>query len=661
MGTKRDTASLVVPLDIPKTSKYPAIPLRSRVMSVSATYRPELDGIRAIAVLAVVLYHLDMPWISGGFVGVDVFFVLSGYLITGVLSRELGGDSFRFREFFLKRLRRLLPALLAMTTVVLAAASVVLLPVALEATAWSVLAQPFALQNVFFLLDGDYFADSRTKLLLHTWSLGIEEQFYLIWPLLLFFLARRRVSVQLAVLVALIGFSFAMNIAVMAYSPKVSFFLLPTRAWELGLGGLLALVELRMRGGMPRIPATLCYLMGLATLVWSFMSIRGGLTFPGWWAVVPAMGTVLLLGGISGVAPWGRRALALPPVVWLGRLSYSLYLWHWPVIVFARRAGAEISAPSVAVLLLLVSLGLAYASFRLVEEPIRRRNVLQSDRSLLRAVAVWVGILLIAATSVIGTQGLALRYSGNAREFLTVSLNPVGEARCGDWFRLVHRDAAICPLGDAVERPAPRKVLLWGNSHAAMWVELFEGLAVENQAQSFLSVRNCRATLDNDFCGPAYQQAVLAEIHAQGITDVVLASSWHGIYGIPDEVFEPELIRIVETLAALPVRVWLVVGVPRGLPLSPELQYQLNPADPEFGMITWEDFSLQRDPAVRLFEGLAARFTNVRVLDPTESYCEREVGCKGGDQGVAWFMDTNHLTAAGAERARGVFQAVFAD
>jgi hypothetical protein len=262
---------------------------------------------------------------------------------------------------------------------------------------------------------------------------------------------------------------------------------------------------------------------------------------------------------------------------------------------------------------------------------------------------------------VIGTQGLALRYSGNAREFLTVSLNPVGEARCGDWFRLVHRDAAICPLGDAVERPAPRKVLLWGNSHAAMWVELFEGLAVESQAQSFLSVRNCRATPDNDFCGPAYQQAVLAEIHAQGITDVVLASSWHGIYGIPDEVFEPELIRIVETLAALPVRVWLVVGVPRGLPLSPELQYQLNPADPEFGLITWEDFSLQRDPAVRLFEGLAARFTNVRVLDPTEAYCEREVGCKGGDQGVAWFMDTDHLTAEGAERARGVFQAVFAD
>lgn len=630
-------------------------------MSVSTTYRPELDGIRAMAVLAVVLYHLDMAWLSGGFAGVDVFFVLSGYLITGVLFRELQGDTFQFRDFFLKRMRRLLPALLAMTTVVLAVASVVLFPVALEATAWSVMVQPFAVQNVFFLLDGEYFVDSKTKLLLHTWSLGIEEQFYLIWPFLLFFLVRRRASVQLALLTALIGVSFAMNLAVMAYSPKVSFFLLPTRAWELGLGGLLALVELRAGGRVPRSAAAFSYLAGLAMLGWAFVALRGGNGFPGWWAAVPAIGTLLLLGGLSGVAPWGRRALALPPLVWLGRLSYSLYLWHWPVIALARRAGAEIAAPQYTVLLMLVSLGLAYASFRFVEEPIRRRNVLKSDRSLLGAVALWVGILLISAAGVIGTKGLALRYSEDARALLTAPLNPVGEARCGSWFRLIHRNAAICPLGNAPQNPASRKVLLWGNSHAAMWVQLFEDLSEEYQAQSFLSVRNCRATIDSDFCGHAYQQAVLAHLQAHGITDVVLASSWHGTYGIPDAEFEPQLIRIVETLAELPIRVWLVVDVPKGAPLSPEMQYELDPATPRFGMISWDYFSLQRDPAIRLFEGLAQRFTNVRLLDPTDAYCERNVGCKGGDEGVAWFMDASHVTAAGAERARGVFQLVFED
>jgi len=630
-------------------------------MSVSPSYRPELDGIRAIAVAAVVLFHLDTAWLPGGFTGVDVFFVLSGYLITGVLFRELKVDTFQFRDFFLKRMRRLLPALLAMTTVVLAVASVVLFPVALEATAWSVMVQPFAVQNVFFLLDGEYFVNSKTKLLLHTWSLGIEEQFYLIWPFLLFVLVRCRASVQLALLAALIGVSFAMNLAVMAYSPKVSFFLLPTRAWELGLGGLLALVELRAGGRMPRSVASLSYVAGLAMLGWSFLAIRGGNAFPGWWAAVPAIGTLLLLGGLSGVAPWGRHALALPPLVWLGRLSYSLYLWHWPVIALARRAGAEISAPQYTVLLMLVSLGLAYASFRFVEEPIRRRRILKSERSMLYAVACWIGILLISAAGVIGTQGLALRYSEDARALLTAPLNPVGEARCGSWFRLIHRNAAICPLGHAPENPMSRKVLLWGNSHAAMWAQLFEDLSEEYQAQSFLSVRNCRATIDSDYCGFTYQQAVLAQLQAHGITDVVLASSWHGTYGIPDAEFEPQLTRIVETLAELPIRVWLVVDVPKGAPLSPEMQYELDPAAPRFGMISWDYFSLQRDPAIRLFEGLAQRFTNVRLLDPTDAYCERNVGCKGGDEGVAWFMDASHVTAAGAERARGVFQVVFAE
>jgi peptidoglycan/LPS O-acetylase OafA/YrhL len=626
-----------------------------------ASYRPELDGLRAVAVMAVVLYHLDLAWVSGGFTGVDVFFVLSGYLITGLVSSDVQNGAFQFREFFLKRVRRLMPALLFMTTVVLAVACAVLFPVPLDATARSVMVQPFALQNVFFLLDGEYFSDSKTKLLLHTWSLGIEEQFYLVWPFLLFGLLRLRFAVQATVLATLIVISFALNISVLQFSPKMSFFLLPTRAWELGLGGLLALLELRAGGRLPRLPGAMCFSVGLVTLLGSFSAIRGGLTFPGWWALVPALGTLLMLSGVSSSTNWAQRALASAPVVFLGRLSYSLYLWHWPVIAFARRAGAEISAPHVSLLLFVVSLGLAYTSFRLVEEPIRRRKILTSDGALLRAVGIWALSLVVFSAGIIGTQGLALRYSGVARTLLTASFHPIGESRCGVWYRLVHRDEAICPIGRAPVQPPSRKLLLWGNSHAAMWMHLFQSLSSEHHAQSFLSVRNCRATVDSQFCNQEYQQAVLAGITSHGITDVVLANSWHGSYDIPDEEFEAQLISVVEKLAELPVRVWLVVDVPKGEGLDPEVQYQLDPVNPQFGMVSWEEFVYQRDLALRLFGELTARFDNVRVIDPSPVYCQPETGCPAGADGVSWFLDASHLTAAGTERARESFRTLFVD
>lgn len=623
-------------------------------------YRPELDGIRAVAVIAVLLFHLDFAYIHGGFTGVDVFFVLSGYLITGVILRQLEGKKFSVKTFLLRRIRRLLPANLFMVAVMLLAACFLMLPSALFSTAKSALVQPFSLQNLFFFLDGEYFQNASGKLFLHTWSLGVEERYYLFWPfaLLVIFSWRRR-GMLWATAAMIVG-SFIFSLLVMKASPKAGFFLMPARLWELGLGGFLVMAQREW----PILARRHTYLgvismTGITGLLASFFLVQGGHHFPGWQALAPALSTLLILWGLTVEEGWLYRAMIQPVMVWVGKLSYSIYIWHWPLIVFARRSDLDIGNIWVRLAIIGLSVGMAWVSYVWIEEPIRRQRVFPTNRAFFGFLTALTMAILGLSVFIIQTEGLAFRYTPKARGLLTASFHTDGDERCGPVFRALQPNNSICRTGGVPDREGTARVLLWGNSHAAMWIGLFDALGREYGASTYLTSRNCRATTDHNFCDSAYQKRVLQHIEERGITDVVLISSWFGVYDIEDDVLREQLDAIVGKLQERDLRVWLSVDVPNDKGFSPSVIYEENPTTPVFGVKPWSEFALVRQKELDFFEELASKYSNLRVLDPTDAFCVRDEGCFSGMNDEVWYRDGDHITTAGAFRARDIYAEIF--
>jgi len=346
-------------------------------------FRPDLEGLRGIAILLVLLNHGGIPGAEAGFIGVDVFFVLSGFLITGLLvaERERTGR-IRLGAFYARRARRILPAALVVLASTLLAAHLVLSPLDLPRVTTDALAASLSVANIRFALDAtDYFAPVAASPVLHYWSLAVEEQFYLLWPVLLLVVARvQRPRVALMVLVSVIlAGSFLLNLMVTASSGPWAYYSLPTRAWQLAAGGLLALA-VPWLSRTPRPIAALVGWLGVGLLGVGLVVIGPTTEYPGIASLLPTLGaaSIIASGGLAG-SP-GRVVLALTPLRWLGRISYSLYLWHWPILVLGPVAlgltgsddgsiGDDLALRSGLILIAVVSAGLTW---RLVEEPFRR-------------------------------------------------------------------------------------------------------------------------------------------------------------------------------------------------------------------------------------------------------------------------------------------------
>ena len=337
-------------------------------------FRPDIEGLRGLAVLVVVLFHANLAGPAGGFIGVDVFFVISGFLITGLLLRERERSGrIGMAQFYARRIRRLLPAALVALVVTLVVALNVMAPLDRAAVGLDGAAAALSIANLrFALAEGDYFAAIGTPSpFLHFWSLAVEEQFYLVWPALIAVVAgrghvRRNVAVALLVVVAA---SFGASLIVTDLAANWAFYALPTRAWELGLGGVLAVAL----GVLARVPGPIVGLVGWAGLIAVSVAIipfDSTLAWPGVVALGPAVGTVSLIAG--GSRAWGPgRLLAVAPLRWLGRISYSLYLVHWPVLVLGPIvAGGELDLVG-RLGLVGLSLLLAFISWALVETPFR--------------------------------------------------------------------------------------------------------------------------------------------------------------------------------------------------------------------------------------------------------------------------------------------------
>ncbi len=368
--------------------------------------RDDIEGLRALAVVLVVLFHADLLGVTGGFVGVDVFFVISGFLITGLLIRERRSTgSISLRNFYARRARRLLPASALVLVVTLAAAALVAPPLLVPQIAHDVTAAALYVSNVSFAAQAtDYFAaGSAPSPVLHFWSLGVEEQFYLLWPAIILLITRgarnpvRRIGFAVA-LIAVVSLVFASWLA--GVSLPWAFFLLPSRAWELALGGMLAVAEPELRRIPGHVAAGAAWL-GLGLVAAAGFLLTGASAFPGVAALLPTTGAVLLIAGGMASAPWGpARLLGARLPRFVGGISYSVYLWHWPLLVLPALA---IGAPLplfARVLLALAAFPLAAGTARLVEDPLRRGRFIgtQPRWNLAMAGALAVAVVLTATS-----------------------------------------------------------------------------------------------------------------------------------------------------------------------------------------------------------------------------------------------------------------------
>jgi peptidoglycan/LPS O-acetylase OafA/YrhL len=439
-------------------------------------YRPDIDGLRAVAVLLVLGFHVNAPQLRGGFVGVDVFFVISGYLIAGIIARQIDQGRFTIAGFYERRARRILPALFVVLAASAALASFYLLPGELVAYGKSLVGASFSYSNFYFAFNSSYFDEpAQMKPLLHTWSLAVEEQFYLLLPILLLLAARWKTRTRSAVLLLLVASSFAWSVWASYRNPVDAFYLPMSRAWELMLGSILAVGS--VPAIRPRWAREGAALLGLAAIVYAATSFTNETPFPGAWALLPCGGCFLMIAAGRHGGSLTAKVLSWRPVTFVGLISYSVYLYHWPLIVFTRMGflpWIPRGNRSYAVTILVASLLLGTLSWLLVERPFRTGVFKKMSRPQLFGTCAG-GIAFASSLGLIAilSGGLPSRFPPRAIQIASQLDEPV-EVRRGVCFidgatRFEDFRPDACMHFDA----AKKNYLLLGDSHsAALWYGL---------------------------------------------------------------------------------------------------------------------------------------------------------------------------------------------
>jgi peptidoglycan/LPS O-acetylase OafA/YrhL len=439
-------------------------------------YRANIDGLRAIAVLSVVLFHLDIPGFAGGYIGVDVFFVISGFLISSIIKHKYETHGFKLADFYFRRIRRLLPPLIATVVATFAGATFILTPFDMISFSRSAVAALFSLSNIVFYLEAGYWdTASELKPLLHTWSLAVEEQFYLFWPALILGSLRIRRHIAFGTSLTLISFAgVLLCIWYTTVDQSAAFYLLPFRIFQFAMGALIiptagALASLRFRG-IARLNGPVVWL-GLGLIGTSVFTLDAATIFPGWAVLLPTIGAalVLLAGDWPGQLPSTARALLENPVsLWLGRLSYSLYLVHWPLIALYRyHNGLELGVMDQAILvvaMLVATIVLHYG----VERRFYQRHSGQRPRTAALSGARFATYTLIASALLATVPLTAWQGDGWSWRFPTLTLTPE-QIREGQQRRFVKSGPACkvdySPEHHACDFSADHQVLVIGNSH----------------------------------------------------------------------------------------------------------------------------------------------------------------------------------------------------
>lgn len=665
----------------------------SRSASASShAYRTEIDGLRALAVLPVVLYHYGVSGFSGGFVGVDIFFVISGFLIGGLLWNELqttGG--IKLGAFFGRRIRRLAPAYVVVALTTLIAAWFVLMPFDFREFGQELTAATVYLANIHFFREAGYFdTASDQKLLLHTWSLAVEEQFYVFLPLFMIYLARIK-SLLPMLLVAVFAVSLIACLWMMQSSPTAAFYLFPFRAWEMLAGVLLAIYGNKI-GFAWRLHAALSW-VGVALILIAVFTFEAGDHFPGAYAIVPVLGAFLIIlnGKDDNVI---NRALSNPVLLFFGLISYSLYLWHWPMVTLLKYyLGVEALTAIQIGVLFVVSVTVSWLSLKLIETPIRRGGL--SGWKLPIAYVVASGGLVATALSFAFSDGLPERFAPHARPYIAATRDfNQNWSRChtpsdGPWQGL-----EICPIGP----DGPPEILVWGDSHARAFKEGLDLAAHESQTPGLLIWRGgCPPLLGiwkNEMVSTPTEEADCAisgsrvETGLAGtrsIERVLLIGRWayyaEGIgVGVDDHnwirlserqnedgdnavLFRQAMDQTVDRLGEISGDVFVLRQVPEAFAFTSQ-----NVArELAYGRISLDDArkditqTARQDIDARLAVANAAIDVAVpadRIIDLTDYFCTGDF-CSALIDDLPVYFDNNHVTNTGAKMVRAGFDPIF--
>jgi peptidoglycan/LPS O-acetylase OafA/YrhL len=607
-------------------------------------YRPDIDGLRALAILPVLLFHLNFPFVEGGFVGVDIFFVISGYLITRILCDDLEGGSYSIGRFYERRARRILPALFVVLAVSCVVGFIVLVPHDLVALGQSVVATLLFVSNILFLNQVGYFADpAETKPLLHTWSLAVEEQFYIVFPLLLAGLRRfgRRITVWACFAICLV--SFAAGVWLVQKNQAAAFYLAPTRFWELLIGSLLALGMFPLPGS-DRVRQSLGCL-GLGLIAFSILTYSEGTLFPGVAALAPSIGAGLIIYSGQNGATWVSRLLSLRPLVFIGLISYSLYLWHWPIQAFYRYEVSDQFSRLEKVGLLVLCFACAIPSWRYVEQPFRRSKGWARGRHALTTAVVAASLLFAVAGALVIGKGAAWRYPAQASAILAGMgdydvTRGYREGSCfltskSDDLELFRKD--IC-----LERDAARKnYLLIGDSHAAaLWSGLSSAFPDINFQQATAS--GCRPLMDGqgaERCIGLMRYIFEQQLPRTGSDAIVLAARW-------TRADVPGLLTTVARLKHFGIQIYIV---------GPIVEYQRKLPQLLTKSILYDDAGMvarSRSKAQKVLDeelGLALRDSGATYISAFKTLCPSEQCITLTEGGVPVQWDYGHLTKEGSQ------------
>jgi peptidoglycan/LPS O-acetylase OafA/YrhL len=643
-------------------------PGRSR----APAYRPDIDGLRALAVISVILFHNGIPGFDGGYVGVDVFFVISGYLITQLLE-ESRDESARHQlaTFYVRRMRRILPALLATCLVTAIVAVALFTPDELVNVGKSLAATPVLLSNVATWTRGDYFAPGVRQLpLSHLWSISVEEQFYLIYPLLLIAITRYRLPYRRLTLVVFASVSLALCVWASHYKTEANYVFAPTRAWELLLGGMLAI------GGVRRIwnriaaeGLSVASLLGIAIVVHLYTPAT---PYPGTAAILPCMATAVLLATGNGPRPaLVNRMLSWPPLVFIGLISYSLYLWHQPLLVFVNYYYIAPLTPGATAVLLAATLLVAIASWRFIERPVRARILMKSTQTLLVGVGVGSAGILLAGLVLWNSDGFPQRFPPDTRG-LIVSMTATPElVHCVEEVSLEQvRAGRVCNYGPG--DPSP-KVLLWGDSHALALMPALEELAKAHGMHAyFVAKYNCLPlfaplnptrvdTATDRYRCAAFNSAVLEAVARLEPELIILDGAWAA--GEPPPHVPDIAAGIEQTVSRVGHHsrsICVVFAVPT-------LKYAVSHAlfmarrrhiPDDFLSLSRADALAEHRDMEHDVRAIAQR-SGLTVADPKDALCPAD-SCLYKADGRSLYFDDSHLSVYGALYAARTLEPCFA-
>ncbi len=635
-------------------------------MSVKTNYRPDIQGLRALAVTLVVLAHTKVPGFAGGFIGVDVFFVLSGYLITGLLLDErISTGSIGYGRFLARRLRRLLPALLVMLVSVLVIASLLLSAYETRMQSGSFLFSATWTSNLFFaFVDRDYFSALQSEdLFLHTWSLGVEEQFYIVWPWLLsltclFAATRNRPNNLRTVLLAALASIFVLSLLLCLYwsatQPLLSFYMMPARGWQFALGASVYVWFL----GTNRVPTgrTPMGIIGVVLILGSASLLSPDTNYPGYFAILPSVGAALLIAAGVGTSTGGMSALlASKPFVWLGDRSYSLYLWHWPLIILGNSLGISSSGFGIAGIIV-ISIFLAILSYRYVELPYWKGSL--STATPLRTLA----LSITAVVAVVGvSEGLKRGvYSATPAATFAENYDPRWDASPAVYTKGLncdtgHFSAQVIPCAIGA-REGEKLAVLLGDSIGAQWSTLVTSIFPAPDWQVLVLTKSACAMVDEDYfydkVGANYDvctewRNTALEYIAAINPDVVIVGSGSYYDFSPSQWLDGSA-RVLSDLSAAADQVVVIPGIPELTfdgPSCLEEPYRFS-FRLRGGMRECEEgrFDSTSEEVATYLRQATAGIENTHVLEFVDLVCPNNRCAASTENGIVVFRDASHLT-----------------